>query len=657
MEFVEFHVGWNHPEQSFTKVFDDVNLALPDNFFNPLFNDVSVVENNGNANINHGKTVIDTTNVDNLIPGDTTFDLNNNSTDFGNMSTSNGNTVIDTTNTSNLGLDNNNAPLSMPPTAILMPTQQDFSGHEQRFRDPKLVQSATLIHQGLTSNTSNHLTGPLQDGINKLVGAMKDRMHHKGLVNRFAKFLDSFPTDAADNTTIPTDQAVFQLANRWTAVIQDKKRAQQAMTIQKDEIDHLRPENDRLRSENDRLRRERDQYQSKAAPAEQLKGYYEHLARESKRAHYEIDRRDKIIETLKSSIATLSALWNEAAPKQMSAHELIMRHAGLHPQSLPFPGVSVGHQSAGFLTPHSAPIPSHAQLPDQVHHHQRFTPNTQSVGIAQRNTVATPSAPKVSPPSVLTTPPRQTAQTMPKVSIDLTSEDTNSSLNHPAQTSSSPAAAYHTPNSSFSSTDTEGNLMSSPSTGNQRPQQQRINWIQNHNFRALPHWVQPPQPYQQHPVIQTWMKTPTIIQQQAGQKRGPEYHSPVGTDAGAARPAKKVKPTEAEKAPKKTAAKKSAPKTIEPKQKAPRKSKKEKEQANQWTPGMARLQRQLLGQPEPLPEAPKTVEEPIIIQDEAGDEESDDQVLMDLFDAYTNQETAEEAAKAAGDAQAKEMGE
>ncbi|KAL8857308.1 MAG: hypothetical protein Q9178_006074 [Gyalolechia marmorata] len=583
------------------------------------------------------------------------------------------------------GTSNTTLNPTLPPVSSSMPAQH-LAGQAVRFHDPDIAQLANSIHQGLMLQPSNESTVPLRNGLKALSIAMKARMHHTGLVNRIAMFLDSFTADSNDKSTLPADQAMSQLYKRITAAHQDNERVQQANMVQ--------------REENDRLRRELDFYRTKAHySVDNLNGFCQHLSRQLELAHYEVDRRGKLVEGLRGSIATLSMPWKEAAPKVLSAQEVIQRHTGW--------------------------LPSSTQEPAQAPQSWGYSPAVEPDGFFQQKRTTPPTVPRPSP--MLATPPYEEArlhqapqtrittqavslnalvQATPRVSVDLTSDDREKTVQHGVANSqtesfqqrSSPATDYLTPptnhtvrgsssstgpyvlRSSLSSESTNGGQTTSFANVHGPSPPNHLDSTYACNVQDPPRWVTYPQQYGQN-VTRSWMTNSAATQQQPSQKRGFEHLDEAVSNPDAANQTKKAKTAATAKkatAPKKAPVKKTAPKKTEPKRKATRKSKKEKDFENEWIPELVRLQDELLGRPKdtgPSPEAPKAAEttvgqdevlalpqdpepaseaakapETITIPDEAADEEDeeDDVALQDLMEAYYAQE--EEEAKAAGNA-------
>ncbi|KAL8914408.1 MAG: hypothetical protein Q9171_000913 [Xanthocarpia ochracea] len=573
---------------------------------------------------------------------------------------------------------------TIPPVSSSMPAQH-LDGHAVRFHDPDIAQLANSIHQGLMLAPSLESKVPLRDGLKSLSIAMKARMHHTGLVNRIGQFLDSFTTDSNDKTTIPADQAMSNLYDRAVTAHQDNERLRRANILQKEE--------------NDQLRRELDFYRTKAYPVDNLNGFCQHLSRQLELARYEIDRRGKLIEGLRGSIATLSKPWKEAVPKVLPAQEVIQRHSGWPPSSTKQPGQAP--QSCGY---------SPAIEPDGLYQQKRTTPPT-----ARRPSSMLATPPYQEPPLHQTPQTRITTQAVspsalvqatPRVSVDLTSDDRGKTDQHggansqtesiqqrssPATTyltppanhtvgGSSPSSGPYIPRSSLSSESTNGGQTTSFANVHYTSPPNHLNSTSTYNVQDQPRWATYPQQYGQK-VTRSWMTNPAATQQQPSQKRGFEHLDKAESNPDAAHQTKKAKIADTAKrdtAPKKAPVKKTAPKKTEPKRKATRKSKKEKDFENEWNPELVRLQDELLGRPKdtgPSPEAPKAVEttvgqdevlprpqdpepaleapkaaETITILDEAADEEDedDDLALRDLMEAYCAQE--EEEAKAAGNA-------
>ncbi|KAL8682775.1 MAG: hypothetical protein Q9186_001197 [Xanthomendoza sp. 1 TL-2023] len=516
----------------------------------------------------------------------------------------------------------NTSPNSITSVAS-MAEQQHSRAHASGFHDSKVALSAKLIHQGLTSHASNDSSSGLQLGISHFVEAMQSRMHHAGLVNRVAKFLDSFTVDRNNTITVPADQAMYQLSRKWITTCRDQERTKQAIQLHAADLKQLQEE--------------RDHHRNVAV----------YLNKELKKAHQQIDQQNKLVDHLRASINTLT---KDGAPKALSAREVIMRHAALHPSSIGCP----------------RPL------------------SYQTVGIAQNHLHASPTGLPVPPPSMLATPPpfkrpnqpqkevidpvvppKPSLQAAPNMSIDLTSEDTAEAIkhagptlpNHPAMKSQSPAAAYQTPDASPAAVLDEVNEAGFTINGKTPQQHVYLNPTPEGDWQSEVRWALYPPPIPQSHKVQAWMQSPTVLQQkqqQAGQKRNSEHLGLIAPFAELTRPIKKAKTTEAaptEKASRKAPAKQAAPpKKTEPRRKAPRRSKMDKLlEAESWTPAKREEQRILLGQPKspsPAPAEPPKVVETITIVDEV--EEEDDFVpedeLMKAFDALEAEEAAAEAA-------------
>ncbi len=571
---------------------------------------------------------------------------------------------------------------TIPPVSSSMPAQH-LNGQAVRIHDPAIAQLANSIHQGLMLQPSKDSTVPLRNGLMGLLGAMKARMHHTGLVNRIGMFLDSFTTDSNDKTTLPADQAMSQLYNRAVAAHQNHGRVQRANMVQKEE--------------NDRLRRELDFYRTKARSVDNLNGFCQHLSRQLELAHYEIDGRGKLIEGLRASIATLSEPWKEAAPKLLPAQEVIGRHTGWLPSSTQEPAQA--SQSCGY---------SPAIEPDGLFPQKRTTPPTAP---SPSSMLATPPYQKPllhqTPQTRITTQavsPNPLVQANPRVSVDLTSDEKGKTDQHGGANSqtdsfqqrSSPATAYLTPpanytvrgsssssgpyipRSSLSSESTNGGQTIAFANVHNSSPPNHLTSTYTYKVQDPPAWAPYPKQYGQK-VTRSWMTSPAVTQQQPSQKRGFEHLHEAVSNPDAAHQTKKAKTADTAKkdtAPKKAPVKKTAPKKTEPKRRAPRKSKKERDLDNEWNPELVGLQDELLGRPkdtgpspeaskettvgqdevlrrpqdpEPASEAPKAAGT-ITIPDEAADEEDedDDFALRDLMEAYCAQE--EEEAKATGNA-------
>ncbi|KAL8785550.1 MAG: hypothetical protein Q9213_003298 [Squamulea squamosa] len=587
-------------------------------------------------------------------------------------------------------------------------TEQHTHVHGHRFNDQDIAQLASSIHQSLVSEASHELTESSPYGFGSFMKAMKARMHHTGLVNRMAKFLDSFTTDPNDRTTLPADQAMCQLTNKLKAAWHDKARALQGMKMQKADID--------------RLRGERNFYYEKAYSVHQLSAHIQHLTQQLKNAHSEIGQKNKLLQSIKASDVVFSKPSKETAPDVLSANEVIRRFAGAPPYL-------VNGETNGSLSPQSRP-PLSMQQPGQVTQHNGVVPGTQPTGTAQQNITTPSAAPKPSPTSMLPTPPYRESSlfdissspiqpqkgattqevssstlspVMPRKTVGLTSEGikdpvlyggaalqihsfqrrsapttTHQTLKagYPIQGSSSPGASYF-PRSSFSSTTAEFGQMGFPVNGIQRPQPNNLSPMYSNNNQDLTHWDTYPEQVGHHPANKAWVKNPAAVMPQAGQKRGFELFnesiltsqaapndgvaptSEAGPDPKPARPEKKTKTNSTatkEEAPrkapvKKAAPKKTQPKLTEPKKSAPRKTKKDKELENEWTPEMVRLQEELLRRRQSqaptsmVPEATKATE-PIVIPDGPEEEDDDDAMMRDLLEEFCNQEAAEAAGNA-----------
>ncbi|KAL8770265.1 MAG: hypothetical protein Q9209_003901 [Squamulea sp. 1 TL-2023] len=608
--------------------------------------------------------------------------------------------------------DNSNRSLNPTiPPASAPRTEQNTHVHDHRFDDQDIAQLASSIHQSLVSQTSHELTESLRDGFGNLMKAMKARMHHTGLVNRVAKFLDSFTTDPNDKTTLPADQAMCQLTNKLKAASNEKACVRQAMMKQEAEIE--------------RLRGERDFYRTKACSADQLGAYAQYLTQQLKKAQSEIGQKNKFIQSLKASLAVFSKPWTEAAPDVLSANEVIKRFTGVRPNL-------INGETNGSLSPQSLPPPS-MQQPGQVTQHDGVVLGTQPIGTAQQNITTPSTALRSSPTSMLPTPPYKesslyhvssspiqpqkgaTAQVIsgstlsPAMSgktVDLTSEGIKDPVlyggaalqthsfqqrsapitthptpktGYPVQGSSSPDASYFA-RSSFGSTNAEVGHMGFPVDGIQHSPPNKSSPMYSHNIHDQTQWAAYPEQIGHHPANEAWVNDPAAVMPQVGQKRdfqlfneftsfnqaapsdGVAPINGAGPDPKSARPAKKTKinntATEEEapkKAPvKKAAPKKTEPKMTEPKKRAPRKTKKDKERENEWTPEMVRLQEELLHRPQKqaptsaVPVAPEATE-PIVIPD-GPEEDEDDIILRDLMEAYCNDEEASVVEEAADNA-------
>ncbi|KAI4285751.1 MAG: hypothetical protein L6R38_000398 [Xanthoria sp. 2 TBL-2021] len=570
-----------------------------------------------------------------------------------------------------------------PPVATSM-AGQNTSSHQSRIRDPKILELATSLQQGLVSHTTDVRTQSAWEAFCQFTDAMKARSHHQGLGYRVAKHLDSFTTDPNDKTTLAADQLMRQLSNSFIKVIEEKERAQEAVQKQKEEID--------------RLRHERDQYRTKAFSTDKLVAHVQQRTQELQQSLHEIGRLNEINQGLRASNTSLAQRCKETAPRILSNEEVIKRYDEKNSHLTSVPATSGTAQTEGSLNSSSPWPPSIMALPEQTTQYRGRIHNNQILGSFQPGLITPPTSTGSSPPTKIATPHHQesplhqcrngrikhretptqallsnTFEGMPRVPVNLTNIDMNDAayggegasvghlsqqdltakLRYALQGSSSPDTSY-IPRSSFGSEDANPDQTSLPTIPGNTSGPNQASPLYNHNAQAQPHWAVHPPQHKQHPATKPWLQNTAGVQQQTGQKRGSEWLNDVAPATGVPLPSKKVKNAtttdiaKKERAPKKTPVKKAAPKKTEPKRKAPGKTKKDKElEASMWTPGMIDLQRELLGQPKDLPPAsqPPKAMETITIPDEV-DNDNDDQALRDLLEEFRNME--EEGATAAG---------
>ncbi|KAI4245085.1 MAG: hypothetical protein L6R40_002684 [Gallowayella cf. fulva] len=472
------------------------------------------------------------------------------------------------------------------PAVTTMAQQQAASTHAAHFNDPRIAQSATFLHQGLTSHTSNGLNVPLQYGCLGFVTAMKTRMHHPGLANRVAKFLDSFSPHPGDRTNLPADQAMCQLFNLGQRL-----------------------------GERESL----------------LKRHFQQALRH-------IEQQNQQIQGLRSSNTNLTAALKAAVPKARSAQQVIKQHAGEDP-------IPTGYQNPhGYRTVAAAQQHLHATLTGQTTSFPSMlaTPPPFDEPYQPQKRFVTPD---VSPKSSTEAYSPATID-LTKTHGSVAPYHNGASLpNHPGQMSSSPATACVTPHSSSNS---ENPLVSNQAQS--RPKmdwRSQPRWAPYPS--AIPK-SQTVQSWLSDPKIISQQQQQPAGQKRGHEQEPRGLVAPDTEPSRPVKKAKRTETAPKQSAPKKTPVKKAAPKYTEPRKRAPRKSKSEKALENAWTPELIALQNQLLNRqpsPPPAPPAPeaRNATETIVIPDET----AEDHAILGRYpdNAFNAQQTQDEAANAA----------
>ncbi|KAL9604091.1 MAG: hypothetical protein Q9179_001980 [Wetmoreana sp. 5 TL-2023] len=86
------------------------------------------------------------------------------------------------------------------------------------FRDEGVYQMSFLIQRGLTASDVNESTNDLQAGLTHFLNAIKSRMHHNGVINRIAMFIDNFSLDEPREGHLPQDVAFHRLADAFKKI-------------------------------------------------------------------------------------------------------------------------------------------------------------------------------------------------------------------------------------------------------------------------------------------------------------------------------------------------------------------------------------------------------------------------------------------------------
>ncbi|KAL8738992.1 MAG: hypothetical protein Q9181_000274 [Wetmoreana brouardii] len=86
------------------------------------------------------------------------------------------------------------------------------------FRDEGVYQMSFLIQRGLAASDVNESTNDLQAGLTHFLNAIRSRMHHNGVINRVAMFIDNFSLDEPREGHLPQDVAFHRLADAFDKI-------------------------------------------------------------------------------------------------------------------------------------------------------------------------------------------------------------------------------------------------------------------------------------------------------------------------------------------------------------------------------------------------------------------------------------------------------
>ncbi|KAL8662510.1 MAG: hypothetical protein Q9202_004655 [Teloschistes flavicans] len=265
------------------------------------------------------------------------------------------------------------------PTAPLPPNKnclQVQGPPETRFEDGMLYRMSMLIHEGLMDScrpgfSPDHIGAfnTLQAGMQEFLRVIYARMHHPGLMNRVARFIDSFSVDPRSRQREPHDTQFKNLSDAWRNNQRKFSESQRhlsccraALQVAKTELQQQRREATGLRNKLQTLEAKHEQFEGNAkhglaqrlahlerirAECSQLRNsvdthgarnqeimqqQYDQYVTDLRHARQTIDQKNKIIADQKTllrdyagTLQLFSTIYTPRAPQRLSTQDVITR--------------------------------------------------------------------------------------------------------------------------------------------------------------------------------------------------------------------------------------------------------------------------------------------------------------------------------------------